>query len=132
MTNGAAALFMRTAYQNAAIYFGDTPLVAAERDESRLARGVRVPADEVDRHVATAHEVGERRPPLVGAGGDRRPANLQGRVDLLHSPRCRLVEPEVGVLLRVLPEDVEVGLVPDLDRPAPHLLDAVSADEVRQ
>src|SRR5665647_2665531 len=26
MTNGAAALFMRTAYQNAAIYFGDTPL----------------------------------------------------------------------------------------------------------
>src|SRR5665647_1242784 len=28
MTNGAAALFMRTAYQNAAIYFGDTPLVA--------------------------------------------------------------------------------------------------------
>src|SRR5665647_1729773 len=29
MTNGAAALFMRTAYQNAAIYFGDTPLVQA-------------------------------------------------------------------------------------------------------
>src|SRR5450756_762231 len=27
MTNGAAALFMRTAYQHAAIYFGDTPLV---------------------------------------------------------------------------------------------------------
>src|ERR1035437_659693 len=26
MTNGAAALFMRTAYQTAAIYFGDTPL----------------------------------------------------------------------------------------------------------
>src|SRR5665811_1829643 len=26
MTNGAAALFMRTAYQNPAIYFGDTPL----------------------------------------------------------------------------------------------------------
>src|SRR5665811_1267594 len=26
MTNGAAALFIRTAYQNAAIYFGDTPL----------------------------------------------------------------------------------------------------------
>src|SRR5664280_3691473 len=27
MTNGAAALFMRTAYQTAAIYFGDIPLV---------------------------------------------------------------------------------------------------------
>jgi hypothetical protein len=26
MTNGAAALFMRTAYQTPAIYFGDTPL----------------------------------------------------------------------------------------------------------
>src|SRR5665648_286226 len=26
MTNGAAVLFMRTAYQNTAIYFGDTPL----------------------------------------------------------------------------------------------------------
>jgi len=26
MTNGAAALFMRTAYQTMAIYFGDTPL----------------------------------------------------------------------------------------------------------
>src|ERR1035437_9311129 len=36
MTNGAAALFIRTAYQTTAIYFGDTPLVAlddAERDE---------------------------------------------------------------------------------------------------
>jgi len=30
MTNGAAALFMRTAYQNAAVYFGDTPLVVRE------------------------------------------------------------------------------------------------------
>src|SRR5665647_1965 len=30
MTNGAAALFMRTAYQNAAIYFGDTPLGGIE------------------------------------------------------------------------------------------------------
>ena len=26
MTNGAAALFMRTAYQTTDIYFGDTPL----------------------------------------------------------------------------------------------------------
>src|SRR5450759_1409083 len=32
MTNGAAVLFMPTAYQNAAIYFGDTPLVSIDSD----------------------------------------------------------------------------------------------------
>src|SRR5665647_660866 len=41
MTNGAAALFMRTAYQNAAIYFGDTPLgrIRGRRSQVRWAAG---------------------------------------------------------------------------------------------
>jgi len=33
MTNGAAALFIRTAYQNAAIYFGDIPLDDARTND---------------------------------------------------------------------------------------------------
>ena len=38
MTNGAAALFMGTAYQIAAIYFGDTPL--ERKDTGHRGSGV--------------------------------------------------------------------------------------------
>jgi hypothetical protein len=43
MTNGAAALFIRTAYQNAAIYFGDTPLdeVLKDGELPALSKGAR-------------------------------------------------------------------------------------------
>jgi len=41
MTNGAAALFMRTAYQNAAIYFGDTPLGGSHRRADSPQSGLR-------------------------------------------------------------------------------------------
>jgi site-specific recombinase XerD len=34
MTNGAAVLFMRAAYQNMAIYFGDTPLGRSKAESS--------------------------------------------------------------------------------------------------
>ena len=108
-------------------------LVDAEGDLLRRAGRVRVPGDEVDRHVTVGDEVRERLPPLVvRAAADGRPTDLEVRVDVLDRARRLLVEAEVRLLVGVLPEDREVRLVPHLDRPAAHLLDAVAVDLVAQ
>src|SRR5680860_1217708 len=67
MANGAAALFMRTAYQNPASYFGDTPLAAAEWRRSAewpsfwsALTGVRDLADQLLQHVFEENHAGYR------------------------------------------------------------------------
>ncbi len=107
-------------------------LVGREGDDLRLARRVGVRADEVDRHVVAGDELREGRPPGLGTRRGRRSADLEQLVDLLDRARRGLVQAEVGLLVGVLPEEGEVRLVPDLDRPAPDLLDPVALDEVAQ
>src|ERR1035437_4176222 len=62
MTNGAAALFMRTAYQTAAIYFGDTPLAGgwAVRDQ-QVAHPLMVDSSQGQGFVQAAVAATERR-----------------------------------------------------------------------
>src|SRR5665647_2188726 len=74
MTNGAAALFMRTAYQTAAIYFGDTPLdvplvgvvTLADQRVSDHAGGKGLPGLRVDQQECPGSTV-----PGVRLGRDR-------------------------------------------------------------
>src|SRR5674476_113877 len=71
MNNAAAPLVMRTAYQTAAIYFGDTPLVAPIRwtpprsvsAEEDLSLGHPLRWDRLER----PHRFGQRDPDDVGA-----------------------------------------------------------------
>ena len=61
MTNGAAALFMRTAYQTAATYFGDTPLDALSslppQEPSVAATAGGVPASDETEPVSTDYGI---------------------------------------------------------------------------
>src|SRR5688572_8245044 len=63
------------------------------------------------------------------SGGGRRSPDEQAFVDGLHGPRGRVVEVEV-VALAAGPEDLDIGLVPDLEAPADDLIEAVSLDEM--
>src|SRR5665811_1188898 len=63
MTNGAAALFMLTAYQQKTIYFGDTPLVPPEALSPE-----RTP-DLVPDHQCAEPRWGHAAPSLAGARG---------------------------------------------------------------
>lgn len=85
---------------------------------------------EVDGDGPAFGELGEPVEPFVGAGRDRRASHLEAGVHVLDRVRGDLVQPVVGVLVGVLPEVAQVGFVPHLDRPGPHLVRAVAVDEV--
>src|SRR5664280_2821388 len=55
MTNGAAVLFMPTAYQNTAIYFGDTPLGDTRRDRRPQLSPVSADVDQQGRIVVSTY-----------------------------------------------------------------------------
>ena len=81
------------------------------------------------------------RPGLLGVveqlldpagSGRRRAADGQPGVDRAHRGRGHVVQPFQNSSRRAGPEDLEVGLVPHLERPVvAHLLQAVAVDEVR-
>ena len=73
------------------------------------------------------HVVEEVRDPARRRG--RRAADEQPGVDALDGLDGEVVELEV-LVARAGPEDLEVGLVPDLEAPARDLVDAVALDEV--
>ena len=104
--------------------------VAGQRGPEVQRRGaVGVGGDEVDRGAGA---LGVRQQLLDPAGRGRgRSADPQPRVDRLHGVRGDVVEPQV-LLRRAGPEDLEVGLVPDLEGPVlDHLVAAVALHQVR-
>ena len=84
--------------------------------------------DEVDRGAGALDVRQQLLDPAGRRGG--RPTDPQPRVDRLHGVRGDVVEPQV-LLRRARPEDLEVGLVPDLEGPVlDHLVAAVPLHEV--
>jgi hypothetical protein len=93
-----------------------------------VLHAVGVGADEVDRRVGRLGMRQEFRHP--GRAGAGRAADAQLRIEGLEGPGGARVEVEIGLLVGLLPEAVEIGLVPDLEVPAAHFRRAIALEQV--
>ena len=96
--------------------------------EETTIDAVGVRRDEIDWDVSASHEVEQLGNP--SRSGGRWPADSELRVDRLDRPGAVFVEVEIGLLVGLFPEAVEVGLVPHLEIPAAHLGLAVALAQV--
>ena len=89
---------------------------------------VDVAADEVDRHAVLLRMRQEVAGPRALRGG--RPTHAQARADRLERAGGVVVQGEVGGLRGLAGPEADVRLVPHLEVPAGHFVDAVARDQV--
>ncbi len=107
---------------------GELRVVLALLVEEAAVHAVAMGGDEIDRHVAGGDEGQELGHPRRTRG--RWAADAELGVDRLDRARGVFVQPEIGRLVGLFPEAVEIGLVPDLEEPAAHLRLAVALLDV--